>query len=38
MEQLSLEDAYEFRFIGEKNNRYLFDTDGGITYEVKFVP
>lgn len=38
MDSFARDDAYEFKFIGEKNNRYLLDTDGCITYEVKFVP
>lgn len=31
-------EPYPFRFVGGKNNNYLFDTDSGITYEIKFVP
>lgn len=31
-------ESYPFRFLGKQNNSYLFDTDFGITYEIKFVP
>ena len=31
-------EPYPFRFIGGKSNSYLFDSDSGVTYEIKFVP
>lgn len=33
-----LSDAYDFDFKGGDNNAYLFETDSGIRYQVKFVP
>jgi hypothetical protein len=35
---LDLSDAYDFDFEGGVNNVYLFETDGGMRYQVKFVP
>jgi hypothetical protein len=31
-------EPYDFRFVSGANNSYLFDTDYGIGYEIKFVP
>ena len=33
-----IEESYKYRFTGGKNNLYAFETDNGISYEIKFVP
>ncbi len=38
MERKPLNEAYDFRLVGSDNNIFLFETDAGVTYEVKFVP
>jgi hypothetical protein len=37
-ENTVLSEPYSFEFIGGKNNSYIFQTDAGIQYEIKFVP
>ncbi|TAE34003.1 MAG: hypothetical protein EAZ91_01455 [Cytophagales bacterium] len=31
-------EPYEYQFKGGINNSYFFSTDGGVKYEIKFVP
>jgi hypothetical protein len=38
VERKPINEAYDFRLVGSDNNIFLFETDAGVTYEVKFVP